>query len=117
VIGYMMRLVSSVRRGLMATCLKLATRFIMQATSRVPVPTKEFHLVDSERIVGHKPTLTAEAATLPLTTITATRRFLIAWELCVMAPTKGEQSLIIGGRRCRVYRHSTCQTGWIGRHL
>ncbi|AXI46646.1 zinc-binding alcohol dehydrogenase family protein [Sulfitobacter sp. SK012] len=62
-----------------------------------PGTNQEFHLVD-ERIVGHKPTLLshAEAAALPLTTITAYESFFDRLGIDRDGADKGQTILIIG---------------------
>ena len=63
-----------------------------------PGTNQEFHLVD-ERIVGHKPTSLshAEAAALPLTTITAYEAFFDRLGIERDGGDKGQAILIIGG--------------------
>lgn len=62
-----------------------------------PGTNQEFHLVD-ERIVGHKPTSLshAEAAALPLTTITAYEAFFVRLGIDRDGSDKGQTILIIG---------------------
>jgi NADPH:quinone reductase-like Zn-dependent oxidoreductase len=73
-------------------------KFSMPGPSLVPGANSEFHLVD-ERIVGRKPVSLsfAEAASLPLTTITAWEAFFDRLGIDPGGAQTGRSLLIIGG--------------------
>ena len=70
----------------------------------------EFHLVD-ERIVGRKPRSLsfAEAAALPLSTLTAWEALFDRLRVSRSGADTGKTVLIIVGGRCRIDRDSTCK--------